>query len=171
MKKISYFAVFGYVKQKRPLGETGYLSIYFFYFFIFYFLFFLFECLGIQLYSSPTCDLRDTMPCQGSLLTLLPMEVEDFPRCGNHSKHMPPLTYLAWLQPIYYNSRFVFIRINITKVFTCGENFNKKICFQVQFLKIFFSGSVFKLISEQPWKYKAAATLISNHKLQNNFKK
>ena len=33
--------------------------------------------------------------------------------------------------------------INITKIFTCGENFDKKILF-------FFSGSVFELISQQP---------------------
>ena len=142
-------------------------------------------------------------------LTLLPREAEDFCRGGNHSKHMPLLTYLAWLQPIYYNSRFVFMHINITKIFTCGENFNKKILFslrfsfwkyyffpgsvlkilffsrfsfeniffsmfsfeniffQVQFWKYiyFFSGSVFELISQQPWKHKAAATLINNHKL------
>ena len=63
------------------------------------------------------------------------------------------------------------------KSFTCDENVDKKTLFflQVQFLKIlFFSGSVFELISQQPWKHKAAAaTLISNHKLQNNcsFKK
>ena len=30
----------------------------------------------------------------------LPREAEDFPRGDNHSKHMPLLTYLAWLQPI-----------------------------------------------------------------------
>ena len=30
----------------------------------------------------------------------LPMEAEGFPRGDNHSKHMPLLTYLAWLQPI-----------------------------------------------------------------------
>ena len=82
-------------------------------------------------------------------LTLLPREVDDFLRGGNHSKHMPPLTYLAWLQPIYYNSMVVFIHINITKSFTCDENFNKKYyfssgsvflkkIFQVQFLKNFF---------------------------------
>ena len=36
--------------------------------------------------------------------------------------------------------------INVTKSFTCGENFNKRYYFfQVQFLKIiFFSGSVFE---------------------------
>ena len=103
-------------------------------------------------------------------LTLLPREVDDFLRGGNHSKHMPLLTYLAWLQPIYYNSMVVFIHINITKSFTCDENFNKKYyfssgsvflkkIFQVQFLKnfffqvqflnfilfyFFFSGSVFE---------------------------
>ena len=27
-------------------------------------------------------------------------EAEDFPRGDSHSKHMPLLTYLAWLQPI-----------------------------------------------------------------------
>ena len=91
-------------------------------------------------------------------LTLLPREVDDFLRGGNHSKHMPPLTYLAWLQPIYYNSRFVFIHINITKLFTCGENFDKKIFFfQVQFLKIlFFSRFSFENIiffQVQFWKY------------------
>ena len=56
----------------------------------------------------------------------LPKEAEDFPRGGNHSKYMPPPIYLAWLQPIYYNSRLVFIHINTEKAFTCGENFDKK---------------------------------------------
>ena len=61
--------------------------------------------------------------------------------------------------------------INITEAFTCGENFDKKniICFQVQFSKIrLLNRSATTLISQQPWKHKAAATLISNHKLQNN---
>ena len=140
MKKIIYFADLGQVKHKTPLEETGYISIYFFYFFIFYILFFIyfffifyyfFECLGIQFFSSLTCDLRDTMALQ-RLLKLLPREGEDFPRDGNHSKHMPPLTYLAWLQPIYYNSRFVFIHINITKVLLMVKTL------------IFFPGSVFE---------------------------
>ena len=39
----------------------------------------------------------------------LPSEVEDFPDGGNHSKHVPLPTYLASLQTIYYNARFVFI--------------------------------------------------------------
>ena len=34
----------------------------------------------------------------------LPREAEDFPRGGSHSKHVPQPTYLAWLQPICYNS-------------------------------------------------------------------
>ena len=110
------------------------------------------------------------MPRQRSL-TLLPREAEDFPRGGNHFRYIPPLTYLGWLQPIYCNSRFAFIHINITKVFTCGENFDKKkiIFFQVQFSKIrLLNRSATTLISQQPWKHKPAATLISNHKLQNN---
>ena len=82
-------------------------------------------------------------------LTLLPREAEDFCRGGNHSKHMPLLTYLAWLQPIYYNSRFVFMHINITKIFTCGENFNKKTLFSLRFSiwkYYFFPGSVLKIL-------------------------
>ena len=55
---------------------------------------------------------------------------------------MPPPIYLAWLQPICYKSRLVFIHINTGKAFTCGENFDKK--------------------------YRAAVTPISNHKLSNN---
>ena len=148
------------------------------------------------------------MVCQRSV-TLLLRQVEDFLRGGNHSKHMPWLIYLAWLQPFYYNSRFVFLPINITKVFFCGENLKKKIFqihfwkyfffqaqfwkyyfspsfqvqflgffffFQVQFLRMlfflgsvlkiyFFPGSGFEIYSQQPWNHKAAATLITNHKL------
>ena len=40
----------------------------------------------------------------------LPREAEDFPRGGNHSKHMPLLTYLTRLQPIYYNLFVLFVR-------------------------------------------------------------
>ena len=46
----------------------------------------------------------------------LPREAEDFPRGDNHSKHVPLLTYFAWLQPIYYNSRFVFILVKTIKI-------------------------------------------------------
>ena len=38
---------------------------------------------------------------------------EDFPRGGNHSKHMPLPTYLAWLRPIYYDLGFVFIHVKL----------------------------------------------------------
>ena len=86
-----------FIFYKTPLGETRCLSIYLFIYFFF------FECLGIQFFSSLTCYLRDTMPCQRSP-TLLPREAEDFPRGGNHSKHMPLLTCLASLQPICYKS-------------------------------------------------------------------
>ena len=42
-------------------------------------------------------------------LNPLPREEEDFPRGGNHSKHEPLPTYLAWLQLSYYDLGFVFI--------------------------------------------------------------
>ena len=80
--------------------------------------------------------LQDAMPRQKSL-TLIPRQAEDFPRGDNHSRHVPLSTYLAGLQPISCNSRFVYIHVNIGKGFTCGKNFNKK--------------------------YRAAAKLISNH--------
>ena len=72
------------------------------------------------------------MPHQGSL-TLLPREAEDFSGGSSRSGHMPPLTYLARLQPIYYNSWFIFIHINITKVLLVVKTLIKK---------FFFSGSV-----------------------------
>ena len=107
-----------------------------------------FECLIMQFFSSLTSNLRDTMPRQWSF-TLLSRVMEEFPGGGNHSKHMPALRYLAWLQPIYYNSRFIFIHINVTKIFTCGENFDKKILFFFRFsfwIFLFFSGSLFENI-------------------------
>ena len=39
---------------------------------------------------------------------------------------MPLLTYLVWLQPIYYNPRLVFKHVKTEKNFACGENFSKK---------------------------------------------
>ena len=78
------------------------------------------------------------MPCQRSL-TLSPREAEYFPRGGNYFKHMPLLTYLAWLQPIYHDCKFVFKHVKPKKKF--GENFNKK--------------------------HKAAATLINTHKSED----
>ena len=59
--------------------------------------------------------------------------------------------------------------INITKVLFAVKTLIKKYFFQVQFLRIrLLNRSATTLISQQPWKHKAAATLISNHKLQNN---
>ena len=62
-------------------------------------------------------------------------EVEDFPRGGNHSKHVPLLTYLAWLQPIYYNPGFVFIHVKLINIFACGENFDQKSIDQQSWIK------------------------------------
>ena len=39
---------------------------------------------------------------------------------------MPLPTYLAWLQPINCNSRFVYIHVNIGKAFTCGIIYKNK---------------------------------------------
>ena len=103
--------------------------------------FLFFECIGIQFFNSLKCDLWDAMPHQRSL-TFIPREAEVFPRGDNHFRLVPLPTYLDWLQPIHYSSRLVFIHINTRKAFICGENFDKK--------------------------YRAAATLISSHKLSNN---
>ena len=40
-------------------------------------------------------------------------EVEDFPRGGKHSKHVPLLTCLAWLQPVINNLRLTFKHVKI----------------------------------------------------------
>ena len=57
----------------------------------------------------------------------LPREAEDFPRGGNHFKHVPLPTYLAWLQPIYYNSRLVFINVKTVKIFLVVKTLIKNI--------------------------------------------
>ena len=84
-----------------------------------------FEWLGNQLFNSLICDLCDTMPHQRSH-TIIPREAEDFPRCDNHSKHVPLPTYLAWFQPIYYDSRFVFIHVKTTKILLVVKTLIKK---------------------------------------------
>ena len=61
--------------------------------------------------------------------------------------------------------------INIAKVLLVVKTLIKKniFFFQVQFLRIrLLSRSATTLISQQSWKHKAAATLISNRKLLNN---
>ena len=57
----------------------------------------------------------------------LPREAEDFPSGDNHSKHMPLLTYLGWLQIICYNSKFVFIDVNTAKVLLVVKTLIKNI--------------------------------------------
>ena len=57
-------------------------------------LFFWYGCLSIKFFNSLTCDLRDAMPRQRSLI---PKEEEDFPRGDKHFKHVPPPTYLICL--------------------------------------------------------------------------
>ena len=43
----------------------------------------------------------------------LPREEEDFPRGGNHSRHEPLPTHLAWLQLSYHDLGFVFIHVRL----------------------------------------------------------
>ena len=79
-------------------------------------LFYFFECLGIQFFNSVACNLPDPMPCWGSP-SLLARGPEDFIGVtNNYSKHMPLLTCLVWMQPIYYNPKLVFIPVNTAKV-------------------------------------------------------
>ena len=64
-------------------------------------------CLSIQFFDSPPfpqhlCDPVLLMGCHATPLVIkcfspnpLPREAEDFPRSGNHSKHVPLPTYLA----------------------------------------------------------------------------
>ena len=93
------------------------------------------ECLGIQFFNSS--HVTYGTPCHVRGHSHSPKEAYYFLRCGNHSKHMAPLTYLTWLQPMCYNSKLVFIHINTGKAFTYGENFDKQ--------------------------FRTAAKLISNH--------
>ena len=108
---MNHFADFGQVKNfnKSPLGQTGCLCNPYF---------LLTGCLSIQFFDSPpiptqsvrlplvtylslssTCVTYRT-PCHSighQVLPTqpLPREAEDFPRGGNHSEHVPLLTYLA----------------------------------------------------------------------------
>ena len=52
------------------------------------------KALGIRLFNSLKCDLREAMPRQRSL-ALMPREAEDFPRGDKNSKHVSLPTYLA----------------------------------------------------------------------------
>ena len=90
--------------NKTPLGETG--------------------CQGIVyplltgakassfFYSLCSNLVTYRMPCHAISL-LSPKEAEDFSGGGNHPKHVPLPTYLAWLQPIFDSSKLIF---NHTKI-------------------------------------------------------
>ena len=72
------------------------------------------------------------LPChasdqKGLPMRPLPRKVEDFPRGCNHSKHMPQLTYLAWLQPYRHNPRFAFIHAKTGKVLLVVKTLIKNI--------------------------------------------
>ena len=102
--------------NKIPLRKTGCLSNPYF---------LLTCCLGIQFFDSPptpfpTQSVRLPLVTYPSLCSTcvtyrtpchtighqvlpthpLPRKAEGFPRGDNHPKHVPLLTYLAWLQPI-----------------------------------------------------------------------
>ena len=66
-----------------------------------------------------------------------------------YSKHRPgPSVCLIHSNPqSFIHLKFIFIHVNIAKVFICRENFRS---YTIQ----------------QPWKYKTAAKLIRNHKFQ-----
>ena len=53
-------------------------------------------------------------------------EAEDFPRVRKHSKHMPLLTYLAWLQPITNNSRLIFKHVKTKDALLVVKSLIKK---------------------------------------------
>ena len=131
--------------SKTPAGETACICICFF-----------FECICIQFFNSLTCDLWHAMPRQKSL-TLIPREAEDFPRGDNHSKHVPLPTYLALLQPIYYNCRFVFIHVNTLNILLLVKTLIKK--------------QSSSHSNQYPKKYKTAAILIiSSHAMNQIIK-
>ena len=53
-------------------------------------------------------------------------KVDDFPRCDKHSKHVPLLTYLAWLQPAINNSRLIFKHGKTKNIFFVVKTLIKK---------------------------------------------
>ena len=69
---------------------------------------------------------HQVLPTLATALLPIPRGAEDFPRGANHSKHVPLSTYLAWLQPIYYNSRFVFILVKTARILLVVKTLIKK---------------------------------------------
>ena len=84
------------------------------------------ECIGIQFFNLLTCVLQDVMSCQRSP-TLTLREVENIRRGGNYYKHVPLPTYLAWLQPFYYDLWFIFIHVKTVKILLVVKTLIKNI--------------------------------------------
>ena len=92
-----------------------------------------FGCLDIQFFYSPPFSQHNQLgifllptPNYPALVSLTghhaiplvikcipPREVEDSYRGGKHSKHVPLLTYLVWLQAIINNSRLISEHVKI----------------------------------------------------------
>ena len=124
---------------KTPLGETGCLgNPYFTYWLhkhpVFCFTFTLTQSVRLAMVTYPSlCSacvtyraLCYTIGHQVLPTQTLPREAEDFPRSENHSKYVSLPTYLAWLQPIYYHSRVVFIHVKTEKVLLVVKTLIKK---------------------------------------------
>ena len=60
-------------------------------------------------------------------LNLLSREAEDFLRGDNHSEYMPLLTYLACVQPIYYDPKLVFKHVKAEKLLLVVKTLRKYI--------------------------------------------
>ena len=55
-----------------------------------------------------------------------PREAEDFYRGSNHSKHVPLLRYLAWLQPILHNLGLIFKHVKTRYILLVVKSLIKK---------------------------------------------
>ena len=55
-----------------------------------------------------------------------PREAEDFSIGSNHSKHVPLITYLAWLQPIIHNLGLIFKHVKTTNILLVLKSLIKK---------------------------------------------
>ena len=64
----------------------------------------------------------------------LPREAEDFPRGSDHSKHVSLPTYLAWLEPIYYDLGFVFMHVKLNIFLLVVKTLIKNITQQPHYL-------------------------------------
>ena len=126
--------------SRQPLFFTYWLLHYFWFTSLFQT-----QSVRLHLFTYPSlCSICMTcrIPCRSIGHQVLPTqplrkEAEDFPRGGKHSKHVPPLTYLAWLQPVLNSSRLIFKHVKTKNVLLAVKTSIKK--------------------------HKVVATLISNH--------